>query len=78
MHPNSSGPCKYLNFELTSQPLSLEALVLKKILQLDMKVKSLPPGLKIKAEKFFKSKDRILPFINERGQRIMERDFWQK
>ena len=56
-----------------SQPLGLEALVLKKILQLDLKVKNLPPRLQAKAEMFFTSSDQILPFFNERGRKIMER-----
>ena len=57
-----------------SQPLSLEALVLKKILQSDVNTKSLPPVLQSKVEKFLTTPDQILPFINERGRKIIKRD----
>ena len=57
-----------------SQPLSLECLVLKKILQSDVDTKSLPPVLQSKVEKFLTTTDQILPFINERGRKIIKRD----
>ena len=59
-----------------NQPLSLEVLAMKKILQFEMEVKRLPSKLKAKAENFFKSSDQILPYINEKGKKIMESDFW--
>ena len=58
-----------------SQPLKMEFLAMKKVLELELEVKpsDIPRELQVKAEKgFFSRSDQILPFINEEGRKLLE------